>query len=44
MHSCKAQWILLAVIVGLGTPHLLASCGQKGELFLPAEDPPEERR
>jgi len=43
MFSCKAQWILIAVIVVLGTTQMLASCGQKGDLYLP-EDATEETR
>lgn len=43
MLSCKAQWLLIAVIVVLGTTQMLASCGQKGDLYLP-EDATEEAR
>ncbi len=40
---CKAQLVFIAVIVVLGSLQILASCGQKGDLYLP-EDAPEERR
>lgn len=44
MRSCKAQWLLIAVVVVLGTLQMLASCGQKGDLYLPDDDTAEERR
>lgn len=40
---CKAHLLLIAVVVILGSSQMLASCGQKGDLFLP-QDAPEERR
>lgn len=40
---CKAQLVFISVIVILGSAQMLASCGQKGDLYLP-ENPPEERR
>ncbi len=43
MRLCKAQLFLLAVVVVLGTTQMLASCGQKGDLYLP-EDSNEEPR
>ena len=39
MH-CWSRYLLLAVVVALGTGQLLAACGQKGNLFLP---PPEAK-
>ncbi|WP_017926463.1 MULTISPECIES: LPS translocon maturation chaperone LptM [Thioalkalivibrio] len=44
MRSCKAQWLLIAVVVVLGTMQMLASCGQKGDLYLPDDDDPAEER
>ncbi|WP_081616617.1 lipoprotein [Thioalkalivibrio sp. ALJ16] len=44
MFSCKAQWLLIAVAIVLGTMQMLASCGQKGDLYLPDDDATEERR
>ncbi len=44
MFSCKAQWLLIAVIVVLGTMQMLSACGQKGDLYLPDDDETEERR
>ncbi len=43
MFSCKAQWLLIAVIVVLGTMQMLASCGQKGDLYLPDDEEAEEQ-
>ncbi len=40
---CKAQLVFIALIAILGSMQMLASCGQKGDLYLP-EDAPEERR
>ncbi|WP_018860947.1 MULTISPECIES: lipoprotein [unclassified Thioalkalivibrio] len=44
MRSCKAQWLLIAVVVVLGTMQMLASCGQKGDLYLPDDDDATEER
>ncbi|MFO8005144.1 LPS translocon maturation chaperone LptM [Thioalkalivibrio sp.] len=43
MMPCKAQLALIALVVVLGSMQMLASCGQKGDLYLPG-DAPEERR
>lgn len=43
MMPCKAHLVLILIVLVLGTAQMLASCGQKGDLYLP-EDPPEERR
>ena len=43
MIPCKAQLAFIALVVVLGSMQMLASCGQKGDLYLP-EDAPEERR
>ncbi|AHE97002.1 LPS translocon maturation chaperone LptM [Thioalkalivibrio paradoxus] len=40
---CKAHLVLILVVVLLGTLQILASCGQKGDLYFP-EDLPEEQR
>jgi hypothetical protein len=40
---CKTQLAFIALIVVLGSMQMLASCGQKGDLYLPG-DVPEERR
>lgn len=37
MRTCWANWILLAVVLVLGTGSLLSACGQKGPLYLPDE-------
>ena len=43
MIPCKAQLAFIALVVVLGSMQMLASCGQKGDLYLP-EDATEERR
>lgn len=40
---CKAQLVFIALIAILGSMQMLASCGQKGDLYLP-EDAPEDHR
>ncbi|AGA31791.1 hypothetical protein TVNIR_0078 [Thioalkalivibrio nitratireducens DSM 14787] len=40
---CKAHVALILVVVLLGTLQILASCGQKGDLYFP-DDASEERR
>jgi predicted small lipoprotein YifL len=44
MIPCKAQLALIALVAILGTTQMLASCGQKGDLYLPNDAPREERR
>ena len=39
MMPCKAHSALILVVVLLGSVHMLASCGQKGDLFLPEAAP-----
>ena len=43
MPFCKAHLLLVLVVVALGGAQMLASCGQKGDLYLP-EDEQEESR
>ncbi|WP_019588934.1 MULTISPECIES: lipoprotein [unclassified Thioalkalivibrio] len=43
MPFCKAHLLLLIVVVVLGGAQMLASCGQKGDLYFP-EDEQEEAR
>ncbi|PYG03532.1 MULTISPECIES: lipoprotein [unclassified Thioalkalivibrio] len=43
MSFCKAHLLLLIVVIVLGGAQMLASCGQKGDLYLP-EDEQEESR
>ncbi len=40
---CKAHLVFIVLVIALGSMQMLASCGQKGDLYLP-EDAPEERR
>lgn len=40
---CKAHLFFIALVIALGSMQMLASCGQKGDLYLP-EEAPEERR
>ena len=35
MRPCPAHWLLILVVVLLGTASLLAGCGKKGPLYLP---------
>ncbi|MFP4080594.1 MAG: LPS translocon maturation chaperone LptM [Ectothiorhodospira sp.] len=42
MRFCGANLLLVAVVVVLGTASMLASCGQRGDLYLPEEEPPAE--
>jgi len=44
MIPCKAHLALIALVVILGSMQMLASCGQKGDLYLPKDAPGEERR
>jgi predicted small lipoprotein YifL len=44
MIPCKAQLAFIALVVILGSMQMLASCGQKGDLYLPEDAPGEERR
>ncbi|MCA1791539.1 MAG: lipoprotein [Thioalkalivibrio sp.] len=37
MMPCKAQLALIALVVVLGSMQMLASCGQKGDLYLPED-------
>ncbi|OOG23356.1 hypothetical protein B1C78_11445 [Thioalkalivibrio denitrificans] len=41
MRICWSNWALVVVVVVLGSVSLLASCGQKGDLYLPEEPPAE---
>ena len=41
MCYCRAQYLLLAVILALGLMSMLSACGAKGELYLP---PPQKER
>lgn len=43
MHTCRAKYLLWLVIATLGTVNLLASCGQKGPLYLPDETAAQEQ-
>jgi predicted small lipoprotein YifL len=43
MRICWSSWLMVAVVVALGSASLLASCGQKGDLYLPEEPPAETR-
>jgi predicted small lipoprotein YifL len=38
MRICWAQYTLWAVIAVLGVASMLAGCGSKGDLYLPAPD------
>ena len=39
MSFCRAHWAFLIVVILLGSSQMLASCGQKGDLFLPERTP-----
>jgi len=39
MMPCKAHSALICLVVLLGSVQMLASCGQKGDLFLPEAAP-----
>lgn len=43
MNICRAKYLLWLVIATLGTVNLLASCGQKGPLYLPDETPTQKQ-
>jgi predicted small lipoprotein YifL len=43
MRICWSSWLMIALVAALGSASLLASCGQKGDLYLP-EEPTEETR
>ena len=36
MRICWAQYLLWAVIIGLGVATMLSGCGAKGDLYLPS--------
>ncbi|EHQ53344.1 MULTISPECIES: LPS translocon maturation chaperone LptM [Ectothiorhodospira] len=38
MRFCWSNLMLIGVVVVLGTASMLASCGQKGDLYLPQEE------
>ncbi|WP_006787439.1 LPS translocon maturation chaperone LptM [Thiorhodospira sibirica] len=38
MRICWSNLLMIAVVIALGVASMLASCGQKGPLYLP--DPP----
>lgn len=48
MRMCWSNLLMIAVVAALGSLSLLASCGQKGDLYLPereaasAEEPRNE--
>ncbi|WP_018955077.1 LPS translocon maturation chaperone LptM [Thioalkalivibrio sulfidiphilus] len=46
MRICWSNLLMIAVVVALGSLSLLASCGQKGDLYLPEAEaaPVEETR
>jgi predicted small lipoprotein YifL len=37
MRMCWSQWLLLAVVIALGSLTLLSGCGKRGKLYLPQE-------
>jgi predicted small lipoprotein YifL len=41
MCYCRAQYLLLAVVIVLGGVSMLSACGAKGELYLP---PPQHEQ
>jgi predicted small lipoprotein YifL len=43
MRICWSNWMMIALVTVLGSASLLASCGQKGDLYLP-EAPAAETR
>lgn len=42
MRVCWAQYLLWAVIGVLAVLSMLTGCGQKGALYLPDRQPPEQ--
>jgi predicted small lipoprotein YifL len=40
--QCWARYILWICFVVLGTGSMLSACGQKGDLYLPDRDRPEQ--
>ena len=40
MH-CWARYLLIFVVSVLGVGHMIAACGQKGDLYLPAKEMPK---
>lgn len=43
MRACWSGWMMIAVVVVLGSASMLASCGQRGDLYLPEETAGETR-
>ncbi len=43
MH-CWARYLLWLVIAVLGVGNMLSACGQKGDLYLPAQESEEVRK
>lgn len=43
MRMCWPRLGFIAIVVVLGTSSMLASCGQKGDLYLPDDDAPSEQ-
>lgn len=39
MRICWSNMLMIALVIVLGTASMLASCGQKGALYLPDEPP-----
>ena len=39
MFPCRAQLAFILIVVLLGTASMLQSCGQTGDLYLPAPEP-----
>lgn len=37
MRICSANWVLIAVVVVLGTMSMLSGCGRKDALYIPEE-------
>ncbi|MFP4131871.1 MAG: LPS translocon maturation chaperone LptM [Thiohalospira sp.] len=42
MRPCPGYLLFLVVVVALALMTLLGGCGQKGDLYLPDENPPAE--
>jgi len=41
MH-CWARYLFIAVVSVLGVGQMIAACGQKGDLYLPAPEAPKQ--
>jgi len=43
MQHCWARYLLLIVVVLLGTSSMLSACGKKGKLYHPEQHTPQQQ-